>query len=356
MQDEEIRQKIASFPRWHYQFDLRGNLTPIHKEGHINRHTQRKKLFFDPVVRHFGGSLEGKRVLDLACNAGYWSLASIEAGADYVLGIEGRQMHVDQASFVFEVKEVERDRYDFVMGDIFKTDFRQFGTFDVVLYLGLMYHISKPMELMEKISEVNDDILVVDTTLSMASGSFLKIVPQDPDSYMSAVDRPIAMRPTKQAVRDLAEHFGYSVVRLEPDFRNVKGEPAWKGGGDYQMGSRRAFVCAKKTDLGRLAAEAEPVECSEPQSPRRRRRGNGGAVGAISLLRRTDSVLSQLFLSRRWRLASALGAASQLLRGSPGPSPEDQLRELKGEFRPLLQRSGRAASSGRRSKRRSGTR
>jgi tRNA (mo5U34)-methyltransferase len=110
MQDEEIRQKIASFPRWHYQFDLRGNHTPIHKQGRVNRHTQRKKHFFDPVVSLFGGSLEGKRVLDLACNAGYWSLAAIEAGADYVLGIEGRQMHVDQASFVFEVKEVERDR------------------------------------------------------------------------------------------------------------------------------------------------------------------------------------------------------------------------------------------------------
>jgi tRNA (mo5U34)-methyltransferase len=127
----------------------------------------------------------------------------------------------------------------------------------VVLYLGLMYHISKPMELMEKISEVNDDILVVDTTLAMASGSFLKIVPQDPDSFMSAVDRPIAMRPTKQAVRDLAEHVGYSVVTLEPDFRNAKGEPDWTGGGDYRTGSRRAFICTKKTDLSRLSAKVE---------------------------------------------------------------------------------------------------
>jgi tRNA (mo5U34)-methyltransferase len=257
MQDEEIRQKIASFPRWHYQFDLRGNLTPIHKERRAIRHAQRKKHFFGPIVRLFGGSLEGKRVLDLACNAGYWSLAAIEAGADYVLGIEGRQMHVDQASFVFEVKEVERDRYDFFVGDIFETDFRQFGTFDVVLYLGLMYHISKPMELMEKISEVNDDILVIDTTLAKASGSFLKIVPQDPDSYMSAVDRPLAMRPTKQAVRDLAEHAGYSIVTLEPDFRNAKDEPDWKGVQDYRNGTRRAFICAKKTDLSHLSAKVE---------------------------------------------------------------------------------------------------
>src|SRR5215212_4743325 len=257
MQDEEIRQKIANFPRWHYQFDLRGNLTPIHKEGRVNRHAQRKKLFFDPVVRLFGGTLKDKRVLDLACNAGYWSLASIEAGADYVLGIEGRQMHVDQANLVFDVKEVQRDRYDFFLGDIFETDFRQYGTFDVVLCLGLMYHISKPMELMEKISEVNEDILVVDTRLAKASGSFFKLVPQYPDSYMSAVDRPIAMRPTRRAVLELAEHFGYSVVTLEPDFRNAKGEPAWAGGHDYQGGSRRAFICAKKADLSHLSAKME---------------------------------------------------------------------------------------------------
>jgi len=260
MQDEEIRQKIDSFPRWHYQFDLKGNLTPIHKEDRVNRHAQRKKHFFDPVVRIFGGSLEGIRVLDLACNAGYWSLASIEAGADYVLGIEGRQMHVDQASLVFDVKEVHRDRYDFVVGDIFETDFRQFGTFDVVLCLGLMYHISKPIELMEKISEVNDDILIVDTTLSKAGGAFFKIVPQNPDSPMSAVDRSVALRPTRRAVLELAEHFGYSIVTLEPDFRNAKGEPAWAGGHDYRGGSRRAFVCAKKTDLSHLSAKVESAQ------------------------------------------------------------------------------------------------
>src|SRR5918993_5573283 len=60
MQDEEIRQKIASFPRWHYQFDLRGNLTPIHKKPRVNRHTQRKKHFFDPLVRLFGGHWKAK--------------------------------------------------------------------------------------------------------------------------------------------------------------------------------------------------------------------------------------------------------------------------------------------------------
>lgn len=257
MQDEEIRQKINSFDRWHYQFDLKGNLTPIRKQTRVNRHSQRKRHFFDPVVRMFGGTLAGKRVLDLASNAGFWSLSSIQAGCDYVLGIEGRQMHVDQANFVFEVKEVEGDRYDFVMGDIFETDFRRFGEFDVVLCLGLMYHVSKHVELLEKISEVNKDVLIVDTTLSGAPGSVLELVVQYPDSPMSAVDHALAMHPTKRAMRELIELFGYSVATLEPDFRDENGRPKWVGARDYKSGSRRAFVCSKETDLATLPAKVE---------------------------------------------------------------------------------------------------
>src|SRR5919112_3827379 len=179
MHNDEIKERIASFPHWHYQFDLNGNLTPIFKNTHVKRHAQRKKHFFDPLVGLFGGSLEGKRLLDLGCNAGFWSLCAAQAGCDYVLGIDGRKMHVDQANFVFEAKEVETERYEFFLGDLFQTDLGQFGTFDMVLCLGLMYHTSKHVELMAKISEVNNDVLVIDTTLSMAAGSLLELRRED---------------------------------------------------------------------------------------------------------------------------------------------------------------------------------
>jgi 2-polyprenyl-3-methyl-5-hydroxy-6-metoxy-1,4-benzoquinol methylase len=117
---ERLRERVNSFPRWHYEFDLNGVRTPIFNRAHVNRNTQRKNYFFAPLVRLCGGSLVGKRVLDLGCNAGFWSLAAIEAGADFVLGIDGRQMHIDQANLVFDAKGVDPNRYRFQLCDIFR--------------------------------------------------------------------------------------------------------------------------------------------------------------------------------------------------------------------------------------------
>src|SRR3954451_7714811 len=107
MDQGTLRERVAGFPQWHYEFDLGGVRTPIFDQAHVNRHAQRRAYFFEPLVRLCGGSLAGRRVLALGCNAGFWSLAAIDAGADFVLGIDARRMHVEQANLVFEAKGVE---------------------------------------------------------------------------------------------------------------------------------------------------------------------------------------------------------------------------------------------------------
>jgi hypothetical protein len=166
---------------------------------------------------------------------------------------------VDQAALVFEVKGVDKRRYDFVCGDIFKTDFTRFGRFDIVLCLGLFYHVSKHVELLEKIAEVNTDLLVIDTNVVRRGGSWMRLHGENLESNKSAVDRPLAMTPTKRAVHALAREMGYEVVTLEPDFRDERGEPSWRGAMDYRNGSRRSFVCSKRTDLSLLPVKVEPL-------------------------------------------------------------------------------------------------
>ena len=254
MDTEQLRERVASFPHWHYEFDLQGVRTPITKPEFANRHRERKRYLFDPLVRLCGGSLEGKRVLDLGCNAGFWSLAALDAGADFVLGVEGRQLYVDQAELVFAAKGVDRARYRFLVGDLFSLDLGDEAPFDIVLCLGLLYHVSKPMSLFEQIGAWSSDLLLVDTTLTLFPGPYMRIVEEKPEDRLTAVDHVIVFVPTRQAVAKLAHEMGFSVVMLRPRFRR------WAGAHDYRVGTRRAFICSKQTPLEGL--DAEPIRVS----------------------------------------------------------------------------------------------
>jgi len=244
MNEHDIEAEIRRFPRWHYQFNLKGHLTPTIDASKVNRHKQRKKHIFPALVEHMGGSLAGKRVLDLGCNAGFWSLAAIEYECEFVLGIDGRKMHVDQAEFVFDVHGIEKDRYQFIQGDVFDMDLTPYEPFDVVLFLGLMYHINKPVELIEKIAAVNSDTLVIDTTLSTRDGACLELVHEGLDDPRNAINNELVFIPTRQAVCDIVEAVGYDARVLEPAF------DSYDGAKDYKSGYRRAFLCRKTAHKG----------------------------------------------------------------------------------------------------------
>jgi tRNA (mo5U34)-methyltransferase len=243
--DQEIARKIASFPDWHYDFDLRGHRTC---PASVDKANQRVVHFMEPVIRHFGGSLKGKRVLDLGCNAGFFSLKAIEAGCDFVLGIDGRQMHVDQANLVFDVNEIDPNRYQFVYDNILDFDYGDEAPFDIVLCLGVLYHVNKPISLFEAIAPRNTDLLVIDTKIHPARGSLLELRRDNLSNLKDAVDYELVMVPTAQAVIDMSELFGYRTKML------ALPKPTPPGMGKYQYGLMKTFVCAKKSDLSRSSA------------------------------------------------------------------------------------------------------
>jgi tRNA (mo5U34)-methyltransferase len=249
MDVEEIQARVDAIRPWHYEFDLGGVRTPIYRPDFVNRHAQRRRMGFDPLVQVAGGSLEGKRVLDLGSNAGHWSLAAIEAGADFVMGIDGRQMHIDQAELVFEVKGIDRSRYQFELGNIFEYEFDQ--SFDVVLCLGLMYHIAKPLELFELFSRVNASLVLIDTTLSLLPTSAFRVEREKSlDDPRAAIDYAMVLIPTRQAVIDLARQFGYDAVSLAQSIDDATGMA------DYKAKSRAMFLCAKGLSLDGVEREA----------------------------------------------------------------------------------------------------
>jgi tRNA (mo5U34)-methyltransferase len=260
--DEVLRERVSSFDERHYRFvDFAGlgDFPPpqrsperIERDQRMaNRHAQRYRYFFDPLLRLNGGSLRGHRVLDLGCNAGFWSLKAAQAGADFVLGIDGRAIHVDHANLVLEAAGVEKDRYRFELGNVL--ELAADGTFDIVLCLGLLYHVAKPVELFEAMARAGAETIVVDTEVSTLPGSLFQVMREPLDERTNAIDYEMVLYPTRQAVIDLAGQFGYAAVPLALDVSD------WREMDNYRNGGRVAFMCAKGVDLSDLPREAPPI-------------------------------------------------------------------------------------------------
>jgi hypothetical protein len=162
-------------------------------------------------------------------------------------------MHVDQANFIFQCKGVNPSRYKFIQANVFDLMLTQTGKFDIVFLFGLMYHVSKPVELLELISQINTDILLIDTSLSHMPGSYLEIQHEPLDEPRNAVDYELVMYPTKKAVLDLVEQFGYEGIILKPHFTD------YTASRDYEVGLRRAFLCAKSSSLTALSDRSELI-------------------------------------------------------------------------------------------------
>ena len=114
-----------------------------------------------------GRPLHELRVLDLGCNEGLFAIEFARHGAE-VVGIEGREASLEKARFV--QKLLKLDRLQFHCDDVRNLDEARYGRFDVVLCVGLLYHLDEPdvMEFIERMARVCDRVTLLHTHISIA--------------------------------------------------------------------------------------------------------------------------------------------------------------------------------------------
>lgn len=118
-------------------------------------------------VSDWSSGLDGLRVLDLACLEGLYAVELARHGAK-VVGIEGREANIAKARFAQEVLGLKQ--LEFHQDDVRNLGRDQYGEFDVVLCLGILYHLDEPdvFFFLEDIAEVCRGIVLVDTHISPA--------------------------------------------------------------------------------------------------------------------------------------------------------------------------------------------
>jgi hypothetical protein len=116
------------------------------------------------VDRHLNGSYSGTRVLDVGCLESYFSLECALHGAD-VVGVDAKEINVKKCEFVKSVLGVPNLR--FALDDAMNVTRDAYGPFDVVLALGLLYHLDDPFRFLSQIAQLCERFLVLDTLVAL---------------------------------------------------------------------------------------------------------------------------------------------------------------------------------------------
>jgi tRNA (mo5U34)-methyltransferase len=104
--------------------------------------------------------LAGWRALDVGCNAGFYSFALARRGAE-VLAIDTDEHYLRQARWAagqFEVAE----RVNFERAQVYELA-RSSEQFDLVLFLGVLYHVRHPLLALDLLAERARRLLVLQT-------------------------------------------------------------------------------------------------------------------------------------------------------------------------------------------------
>jgi tRNA (mo5U34)-methyltransferase len=99
---EQIKERVQKLGKWFHNINLNGIPTaPDHFLGDY------PKVKFQNFAGSIPSDLTGKSVLDIGCNAGFYSIEMKNRGADRVLGIDTDERYLAQARFAAEVLEVD---------------------------------------------------------------------------------------------------------------------------------------------------------------------------------------------------------------------------------------------------------
>jgi tRNA (mo5U34)-methyltransferase len=151
---------------------------------------------------------DGRSVLDVGAFDGYYSFLAERRGAERVVALDhyawgvdiGERnlywircaeegilpdMSRDETDFWHEdlpgrrpfdlAREALRSKVQAVVADFMTVDLAALGTFDIVLYLGVLYHMREPLTALQRLRAVTNDMAVIET-----EGLYMPDHPEDP--------------------------------------------------------------------------------------------------------------------------------------------------------------------------------
>lgn len=158
--EHELESRIQEIGPWFHNLRLKGIQTA--PEHFLGDYPAVKFESFRSVIPE---DMRGMTVLDIGCNAGFYSMEMKRRGADRVVGIDTDPHYLRQARLAAEVNSADVEFIEMPVWDVAKLNEK----FDLVIFMGVLYHLRHPLLALDLIHEhVARDLLLFQ---SMQRGS-----------------------------------------------------------------------------------------------------------------------------------------------------------------------------------------
>ena len=149
MEKDEILRKVDSI-EWYHAIEVApGIVTP----GRYN-----PKPFLD--LMGFPKDLTGKTVLDIGAYDGFFTFEAERRGAKRVVAMDRHP--AGHLGFAL-AHELSGSKAEYVIGSVYDLSPETHGTFDVVLFFGVLYHLRHPLLALDKIHNICREYTLVET-------------------------------------------------------------------------------------------------------------------------------------------------------------------------------------------------
>jgi tRNA (mo5U34)-methyltransferase len=202
---EELRDAVSGL-RWHHTMDLgHGIVTP-------GGDATLEKL----STLGLPASFVGKTVLDIGAWDGFFSFEAERRGASRVVAMDyycwlQSEGHPSKAGFELARRAFASSVEDVTL-DVLELGPERLGMFDVVLFLGVLYHVRHPLLALERVFSVTSDLLILETEVARL-GAQRPMLVFFPDDELGG-DATNWWAPNEAAVVAMLRDVGFRDVRV----------------------------------------------------------------------------------------------------------------------------------------------
>jgi tRNA (mo5U34)-methyltransferase len=196
---EQLKEEIIRLGPWHHDVQVTDEISTsafldappgayTDDLADVSFQRRSRKSWVKLMKQVYPDGLEGRTLMECACNCGAYCFWAKEIGAGECFGFDVREHWINQARWLIEHREQASDGIRFELMDLYDLPKTNLTPFDIVMFKGIFYHLPDPITALKGAADLCKELLLLSTAVRTDQpDGMLAVAQEGVDPVMSGV-------------------------------------------------------------------------------------------------------------------------------------------------------------------------